>query len=174
MPTSMMYTWSTDCVRIVERASIHAMITLLEQLQSDVKDAMKARDTERVQTLRLFVNAVQNETKAKLRDLEPTEEIAVLQRQKKQRLEAAEAFTAGGHADRAAAELSQAALLDTYLPEQLSDAELEALVAEAIAETGAEGPQAMGSVMKVVVPKVAGRADGKAVSAAVNRALRPS
>jgi uncharacterized protein YqeY len=148
------------------------MTTLLEQLQSDVKDAMKARDADRVQSLRLFVNAVQTEAKAKLRDLQPAEEIAVLQRQKKQRLEAAEAFTAGGHPDRAAVELAQAALLDGYLPEQLSDAELDALVAEAVAEVGATDPSAMGNVMKAVMPKIAGRADGKAVSAAVGRALR--
>jgi uncharacterized protein YqeY len=148
------------------------MTTLLEQLQSDVKDAMKARDSDRVQSLRLFVNAVQTEAKTKQRDLEPAEEIAVLQRQKKQRLEAAEAFTAGGHPDRAEVELAQAALLDGYLPEQLSDDALDALVATAVAEVGATDPSAMGAVMKAVMPKIAGRADGKAVSAAVGRALR--
>lgn len=147
-------------------------MSLLQRLQTDVKDAMKARDSERVQTLRMFVNSVQNEAKSKLRDLEDPEIVAVLQREKKRRVEAAEAFEAGGHPDRAAAERDQAALLDEYLPEQLSDAELDALVGEAIAETGAEGPQAMGAVMKAVMPKVAGRADGKAVSGAVNRALR--
>jgi hypothetical protein len=83
-------------------------MSLLEQLQSDVKDAMKARDSERVQNLRLFVNAVQNEAKAKLRDLEDGEVISVLQREKKKRVEAAEAFEAGGHPDRAAAEREQA------------------------------------------------------------------
>lgn len=148
------------------------MTSLLEQLQSDVKDAMKARDSERVQSLRLFVNAVQNESKAKLRDLDDAEVVAVLQREKKKRVEAAEAFEAGGHPDRAAAERSQAQMLDAYLPEQLSEEELDAIVRDAIAETGAEGPQAMGAVMKATMPKVAGRADGKAVSAAVNRALR--
>jgi uncharacterized protein YqeY len=149
-------------------------MSLLEQLQSDVKDAMKARDTERVQSLRLFVNAVQNEAKAKLRDLEDGEVVSVLQREKKKRVEAAEAFEAGGHPDRATAEREQAEMLDTYLPAQLSEAELEDLVRTAIAETGAEGPQAMGAVMKALMPKVAGRADGKAVSSAVNRALRPA
>jgi uncharacterized protein YqeY len=149
-------------------------MSLLEQLQSDVKDAMKARDSERVQNLRLFVNAVQNEAKAKLRDLEDGEVISVLQREKKKRVEAAEAFEAGGHPDRAAAERDQAAMLDAYLPEQLSERELDELVRSAIVETGAEGPSAMGAVMKAVIPKVAGRADGKAVSAAVNKALRPA
>lgn len=149
------------------------MTTLLERLQSDVKDAMRARDSERVQSLRLFVNAVQNESKTKLRDLEEPEVVAVLQREKKKRLEAAEAFDAAGHADRAAAERQQAELLDAYLPEQLNARELDDLVRSAIVETGADGPQQMGAVMKAVMPKVAGRADGKEVSAAVNRALRP-
>lgn len=147
--------------------------TLLKRLQSDVKDAMRARDSERVQSLRLFVNAVQNESKTKLRDLEEPEVVAVLQREKKKRLEAAEAFEAAGHADRAAAEREQAELLDAYLPEQLTARELDDLVRSAIVETGADSPQQMGAVMKVVMPKVAGRADGKEVSAAVNRALRP-
>ena len=149
-------------------------MSLLEQLQSDVKEAMKARDADRVQNLRLFVNAVQNEAKAKLRDLEDGEIVSVLQREKKKRVEAAEAFEAGGHPDRAAAERDQAAMLDTYLPAGLTERELDELVRSAIAETGAEGPQAMGAVMKAVMPKVAGRADGKDVSAAVNKALRPA
>ncbi len=147
-------------------------MSLLERLQSDVKDAMKARDTDRVQSLRLFVNAVQNESKAKLRDLEDDEVVTVLQREKKKRIEAAEAFEAAGHADRAGTERDQAALLDGYLPEQLDEAELDRIVAETVAEVGAEGPSAMGAVMKAVMPKVQGRADGKLVSAAVNRALR--
>lgn len=152
--------------------SIWRMTTILERLQADTKDAMKARDSERVQSLRLFVNAVQSEAKAKQRDLEDAETVTVLQREKKKRVEAAEAFEAAGHADRAGAERAQAALLDGYLPTQLSDVELDAIVAEAVAETGAEGASAMGAVMKAVMPKIAGRADGKLVSAAVNRALR--
>jgi uncharacterized protein YqeY len=148
------------------------MTTLLERLQADTKDAMKARDSERVQNLRLFVNAVQNESKSRQRDLDDAETIAVLQREKKKRIEAAEAFEGAGHPDRAGAEREQAAILDEYLPEQLTDEQLDALVAEAVAETGAEGPSAMGAVMRAVMPKVAGRADGKAVSGAVNRALR--
>jgi uncharacterized protein YqeY len=148
------------------------MTSLLEQLQSDVKDAMKARDTGRVQNLRLFVNAIQNEAKAKQRDLDAPEEIAVLQKQKKQRIEAAEAFEAGGHEDRAAEERAQAAILDVYLPEQLSPAELDDLVRSAIAEVGATSPKDMGAVMKAVQPRIAGRADGKAVSGAVQAALR--
>jgi uncharacterized protein YqeY len=148
------------------------MATLLERLQSDVKDAMKARDTDRVQSLRMFVNSVQNEAKAKLRDLSDDETVTVLQREKKKRVEAAEAFEAAGHPDRAGAEREQAAMLDAYLPEQLSDEALAEIVREAIAEVGATEPSQMGAVMKAVMPKVAGRADGKAVSAAVSAALR--
>jgi uncharacterized protein len=148
------------------------MTTLLEQLQSDVKEAMKARDSGRVQSLRMFVNAVQNEAKSKLRDLGDEEVVAVLQREKKRRIEAAEAFEAGGHPDRAGAEREQAAMLDAYLPAQLSDEELDALVQAAVAESGATEPSQMGAVMKVLMPKVAGRADGKQVSAAVSAALR--
>lgn len=147
--------------------------SLLERLQADVKDAMKARDSDRVQSLRMFVNSVQTEAKSKLRDLSDDEVVTVLQREKKKRVEAAEAFESGGHPDRAAAEREQAAMLDAYLPAQLSDDELAALVAEAVAETGASGPSDMGTVMKAVMPKVAGRADGKAVSGAVSKALRP-
>lgn len=150
------------------------MPTLLQQLQADVKEAMKARDSDRVQSLRLFVNALQNEAKTKQHELEDTEAVQVLQREKKKRIEAAEAFESAGHDDRAQVEREQAALLDGYLPEQLSDAELDELVKTAVAETGAEGPQSMGAVMKAVMPKIAGRADGKAVSSAVNRALRAS
>lgn len=149
------------------------MTTLLERLQADTKDAMKARDADRVQSLRMFVNAVQNEAKSKLRDLEDPEVVAVLQREKKRRIEAAEAFEAAGHGDRAATERAQAELLDAYLPEQLEARQLDDLVRSAITEVGAEGPADMGKVMQAVMPKVAGRADGKVVSAAVSRALRP-
>ncbi len=148
------------------------MTNLLDRLQADVKDAMKARDSDRVQSLRMFVNSVQTEAKAKLRDLSDDEVVTVLQREKKKRVEAAEAFEAGGHPDRAQAERAQATMLDSYLPEQLSDDELAAIVRDAIAETGASDPSQMGAVMKAVMPKVAGRADGKAVSAAVSSALR--
>jgi uncharacterized protein YqeY len=150
------------------------MGTLLDRLQADVKDAMKARDSGRVQSLRMFVNAVQGEAKDKLRDLTDDEVVTVLQRERKKRVEAAEAFEAGGHPDRAAAEREQSAMLDAYLPEQLTPEQLDDLVRTAISEAGAEGPSDMGAVMKVLMPKVAGRADGKAVSGAVSKALRPA
>lgn len=147
---------------------------LLEAIQADVKDAMRARDTDRTTALRMFVAAVQNEAKAKLRDLSMQEQIAILSREKKKRVEAAELYDQGGAADKAAAERSQIEMLDKYLPAQLGADELARLVAEAVAETGASSPKEMGAVMKALMPKVAGRADGKAVSAAVQAALAAS
>jgi uncharacterized protein YqeY len=145
---------------------------LLERIQADVKDAMRARDSDRVQSLRMFVAALQNEAKSRLRDLEDGEQLAVLTRERKKRVESAEQFEQAGHADKAHAEREQMALIDAYLPAQLDDAELAKLVAEAVAETGATSPKDMGTVMKALMPKVQGRADGKVVSAAVNAALR--
>jgi len=147
---------------------------LLERLQSDVKDAMRARDSARVTQLRLFVNAIQNEAKTKQRDLEDPEAVQVLQRERKKSVEAAEAFAAGGSEERAEGERQQIALIDGYLPEQLTQAQLEEIVRNAVSEVGASGPSDMGAVMKAVMPKVAGVADGKAVSSAVNQALRPA
>jgi len=95
----------------------------------------------------------------------------VLARELKKRREAATAYAEAGHPDRAASELAEGAVLEAYLPAQLDDDELVALVAAAIAESGASGPQAMGQVMKVVQPKVAGRADGGRVAAEVKRQL---
>lgn len=145
---------------------------ILERIQSDVKDAMRARESERVQSLRMFVAALQGEAKSKLRDLDEQEQMAVLARERKKRVESAEQFDQAGHADKAAAEREQIALIDAYLPAALSQQELATLVSAAIAETGATSPAQMGAVMKALMPKVQGRADGKAVSAAVNAALR--
>ena len=114
---------------------------------------------------------MQTEAKAKQRDLEAGEVVTVLQREKKKRVEAAEAFEAAGHDDRAQAERSQAAMLDTYLPEQLSDAELDALVGQAVAESGAAGPSGMGAVMKAAMARTGGQADGRRVSAKAKELL---
>lgn len=149
-------------------------MSLLERIQSDVKDAMRARDAERTLHLRLLVDALQKEAKTKQRELDEQEEIAVLSRERKQRVEAAEGFEAGGASERAANERGQIELIEQYLPEQLSQQELDRLVAEAVAETGASSPKEMGTVMKALMPKVQGRADGKVVSAAVQRALSAS
>ena len=142
------------------------MASILEQVQSDVKDAMKAKERDRVGALRMIVNALQAEEKEGKGD-----EVAALQRERKRRLDATEALREGDRADQAAAEEAEAKLIEGYLPEQLSDAELDELVAGAIDETGASEPKDMGGVMKVLMPKVGGRADGKRVSQAVREAL---
>lgn len=141
-------------------------MTVLEQVQSDVREAMKARDRERAAALRLVVDVLQQD--AKLGD---GDEIAVLQRERKKRLEAAEAFEGGGRAEQAASERFEAELIEGYLPQQLSDGELGELVDAAIAETGASEQKQMGQVMSALMPKLGGRADGKRVSAAVRERL---
>ncbi len=146
---------------------------LKDRLQADLTESMKARDELRTATLRMVLTAIGTEEVAgkAARVLTGDEELKVLAREAKKRREAAEAFRSGGAEDRAARELAEEEVLSTYLPAQLSDDELAALVAQAVQETGAEGPQAMGAVMKVVNPKVAGRAEGGRVAAAVRAAL---
>ena len=146
---------------------------LKDRLQSDLTVSMKARDELRTSTLRMVLTAIGNEEVAgkQARSLSTDEELKVLAREAKKRREAAEAFRSGGAAERAERELAEEQVLSDYLPAQLSDEELSALVAEAVQESGASGPQAMGAVMKVVGPKVAGRAEGGRVAAAVRAAL---
>jgi uncharacterized protein YqeY len=141
-------------------------MSLLEQIQDDVKDAMKAGEKERVHALRLVVNELQKAAKENGGD-----EVEVLQRERKRRIEAAEAYREGGRTDLAEAEEQEAHLIAGYMPEQLSDAELDAIVGDALAESGASSPKEMGKVMALVMPKVKGRADGKRVSAAVKERL---
>jgi len=140
--------------------------TILEQVQADTKAAMKARERERVGTLRMISNALQQEAKEGSGD-----EVAVLRRERKRRFEAAEAYREGGSAERAAAEESEAEVISAYLPAELSDEEIGAIVDEAIAESGASGPGDMGKVMGPAMGKVAGRADGKRVNAIVREKL---
>jgi uncharacterized protein len=142
------------------------MASILEQVQADVKDAMKAKERDRVGALRMIVNALQAEEKEGNGD-----EVAALQRERKRRLDAAEALREGGRSDQADAEEAEAKLIEGYLPEQLSDDELDQLVSAAIDETGASEPKDMGGVMKALMPKVGGRADGKRVSKAVRAKL---
>jgi uncharacterized protein YqeY len=141
-------------------------MTILEQVQDDVKTAMKAGEKQTVGRLRMIVNALQQEAKEGSDD-----EVAALQRERKRRLDAAEALREGGRADAASAEEDEAKLIEGYLPEQLSDDELSELVASAVEETGASEAKDMGGVMKALMPKVAGRADGKRVSQAVRETL---
>jgi len=141
-------------------------MSVLEQVQSDVRAAMKARDRGRAAALRMVVDVLQQDAK-----LGQGDEVAVLQRERKKRVEAAEAYEGAGRAEQAAAERYEAGLIESYLPQQLSDEELAELVAAAVAETGAGEQRQMGQVMSALMPKVGGRADGKRVSAAVREKL---
>jgi uncharacterized protein len=143
-------------------------MALLEQVQDDVRGALKAGDRERVHALRLIADALQKAEKTGGAD--PVE---VLQRERKRRLEAAEAYREGGRAEAADAEEREAEMIAAYMPEQLSDEELHAIVGDAVAESGASSPREMGKVMSLVMPNVTGRADGKRVSAAVKEMLSP-
>jgi uncharacterized protein YqeY len=146
---------------------------LKDRLKADLTIAMKAQDELTRATLRMVLTAIGNEevAGASARALADDEELKIVAREAKKRREAAEAFHSGGAQDRAARELAEEAVIAAYLPQQLSDDELTALVAEAVAETGASGPQGMGQVMKAVGPKIAGRAEGARVAAAVRAAL---
>ncbi len=141
-------------------------MSVLEQVQSDVRAAMKARDRERAAALRMVVDVLQQDAK-----LGKGDEVAVLQRERKKRVEAAEAYEGAGRAEQAAAERFEAELIEGYLPQQLSDQELAELVDAAVAETGASEQRQMGEVMSALMPKLGGRADGKRVSAAVRERL---
>ncbi|MDQ3725080.1 MAG: GatB/YqeY domain-containing protein [Actinomycetota bacterium] len=141
-------------------------MSVLEQVQDDVKTAMKARDRERAGALRMIVDVLQQDAK-----LGKGDEVAVLQRERKKRVEAAEAYENAGRAEQAASERFEAELIEAYLPQQLSDEELAELVQSAIEETGASEQRQMGQVMSALMPKVQGRADGKRVSAAVRQKL---
>ncbi|MCY9786475.1 GatB/YqeY domain-containing protein [Nocardiopsis sp. EMB25] len=149
------------------------MSELKDRLKNDLTTAIKARDTVRTGTLRMVIAAISTEEAAgsTQRSLDDDEIITLLTREAKKRKEAAEAFDKGGRAEQAAAERAESEVISDYLPAQLSDEELSQLVAAAIAETGAEGPRAMGQVMKVVNPRIAGRAEGARVAAEVKRQL---
>ena len=149
------------------------MAALKDRLRTDLTAAMRARDEVRLRTLRMALTSITKEEVAgeSARELSDDEVTAVLTREAKRRREAAEAFAAAGREEQAAAERAEGEILDTYLPAQLSDAELGELVTAAIAETGADSPRAMGQVMKVLTPRVAGRAEGARVAAEVRRRL---
>ncbi|WKX71729.1 GatB/YqeY domain-containing protein [Streptomyces sp. XD-27] len=152
------------------------MTTLKSKLHDDLTAAIKARDELRSSTLRLTLTAIAKEEVAgdAARELSDAEVEKIIAREAKKRREAAEAFAQGGRAEQAERERAEGELLADYLPKQLTDDELDGLVAEAVEEAkagGAEGPRAMGAVMKIVNPKVAGRAEGGRVAAAVKRRL---
>jgi uncharacterized protein YqeY len=152
------------------------MAGLKDRLRSDLTVAMKARDEVRTRTLRMALTSVTNEEVAgkAARDLDDDEVLRLVAREAKRRREAAEAFDAAGRPDQAASERAEEAVLAGYLPAQLDDAELTAIVTQAIAGTGATEIRQMGQVMKSVTPQVAGRAEGGRVAAEVRRQLAGS
>jgi hypothetical protein len=148
-------------------------MALKEQLRTDMVSALKSKDELRLSTLRMALSAITNEEVAgkSARELSDDEVLKILARESKKRREAAEAFDGAGRAELADKERREGEVLDAYLPAQLGDDELASVVREAIATSGAEGPQAMGQVMKVAGPMVAGRAEGGRVAAEVRRQL---
>jgi len=143
-------------------------VTVAEKLKTDLTAAMKAGEKDRVGALRMILSELQKDAKEGAGD-----EVAVLRRERKRRLDAAAQFRDGGRDELAAQEDREAELIAGYLPRELSDEELDAIVTAAIAETGADSPKDMGQVMKAAMATVAGRADGKRVSARVQGALQP-
>lgn len=152
------------------------MTTLKAKLQEDLTEAIKARDELRSSTLRLTLTAVSKEEVAgeQARELSDDEVQKVIAREAKKRREAAEAFAQAGRDEQAGRERAEGEVLAAYLPQPLTDEELREVVAQAIAEAkaaGAEGPRAMGAVMKIVNPRIAGRAEGGRVAAVVKQLL---
>ena len=148
-------------------------MSIKETLQKDLTEAIRGRNEITSGTIRMVLTAITNEEVAgkEARVLSDEEVITVLSREAKKRREAAEAFENAGRADKAALEKSEGEVIAKYLPAQLSEADIAAIIAEAIASTGAQGPGDMGKVMGAVKPKIAGKADGGLVSALVKAAL---
>jgi hypothetical protein len=144
-------------------------MAVIDQVRTDITTAMKAGEKTRVGALRMVLSELQKAAKEGASD-----EVAVLRRERKRRIEAAEQFRHGGRPELAEQEESEAELIDAYLPAELPDAELDALVSAAIQETGASDPKDMGQVMKAVMAKVDGRADGRRVSGRVREVLSSS
>ena len=146
-------------------------MSLIARLESELARAMKERETERRDALRLILNALRSAEKELMRPLHDEEELQVLQRERKRRIEAIEAFRAGDREDRAAAEEAELAVLEEFMPSPLGEEELERIVDDAIAENGATSLRDLGRVMADVMPQVAGRADGSYVSQLVREKL---
>jgi len=146
-------------------------VSLTTTIEDEIKEAMKARDAERRDALRLIVNALKGSEKELQRPLSDEEELQVLQRERKKRVEAADAFRAGGRDEQAEAEERELAILEEFMPEPLSEEEIEEIIDDAIAEVGATSMADLGRVMADVMPQVAGRADGSSVSQIVREKL---
>ncbi len=143
----------------------------IEEIEDEVREAMRARDAERRDALRLIVNALKNSEKELQRPLSEDEELQVLQRERKRRIEAAEAFRTGGREAQAEAEERELEILEEFMPEPLGEDEIEEIVDDAIAEVGATSMADLGRVMADVMPQIAGRADGSVVSQIVREKL---
>jgi uncharacterized protein len=146
-------------------------VSMIARLEEELTAAMKAREVERRDALRLILNALRSAEKELQRPLHDEEELQVLQRERKRRQEAIEAFEAGGRDEQAAAERQELAVLEEFMPEPLGEEELERIVDDAIAENGATSLRDLGRVMADVMPQVAGRADGSYVSQLVREKL---
>jgi uncharacterized protein YqeY len=146
-------------------------MSLIVRIKEEVDNAVRERDTERRDALRLILSSLQSAEKELQRPLHDEEELQVLQRERKRRLEAAEAFRAGGREEQAASEERELDVLQEFMPEPLSEEDLESIIDDAIAECGATSMRDLGRVMADVMPQVAGRADGSAVSQLVREKL---
>ena len=146
-------------------------MSLIDRLEGELRDAMRARDEERRDALRLLLSSLRGAEKELLRPLHDDEELQVLQRERKRRIEAAEAFRAGDRPEQAEAEEAELRVLAEFMPEQLDEDELEEIVDSAIAEVGATSMRDFGRVMADVMPQVSGRADGSVVSQLVREKL---
>lgn len=146
-------------------------MSLIERIEDELKQAMRARDRERTDTLRLTLVSLRSSEKELARPLKEDEELQVLQRERKRRTEAAEAFREGGRAEQADKEERELEIIQEFMPEPVSDEELERIIDDAIAETGATSLRDLGRVMADVMPQVAGRADGSTVSQVVREKL---
>ena len=146
-------------------------MTLIGRIEDELRAAMRSRDRARADALRLTLAALRSAEKDLQRPLDESEELQVMQRERKRRLEAAEAFRSGGRDEQAAAEEEELAVIEEFMPAPIDDEELERIVDDAIAETGATSLRDLGRVMADVMPQVAGRADGSTVSRLVREKL---
>jgi uncharacterized protein YqeY len=146
-------------------------MTLIARMEEEVKEAMRSRDTERRDALRLLLSSLRAAEKELQRPLTEVEELQVLQRERKRRIEAADAFRSGGRPEQAESEERELDVLEEFMPEPLSEEELEEIVDDAIAENGATSMRDFGRVMADVMPQISGRADGSVVSQLVKEKL---
>jgi uncharacterized protein YqeY len=146
-------------------------MSLIARIEDELKQAMRARDQERTDTLRMTLSSLRSAEKELQRPLKEDEELQVLQRERKRRTEAAEAFRAGDRAEKADKEERELAVIEEFMPEPMSEEDIELIIDDAIAETGATSLRDLGRVMADVMPQVAGRADGSSVSQLVREKL---